>query len=374
DAPSGSAPSSGQGEPHSLSEQPGAQTELPAESDRPQSNGPTNQPVAPRNGNQASTEIAGPMTNPFGELSWDVLEETAPSRPTSPSIAGGTFEPSEIASSAMDTATEPTVEPPTVDESTVDQPTVDEPTVDEPTIELATVDEPITSSGIATMINEAAIADGQATDEPLPESARTLNRLSQISHMDASHQRGNQAAPGASMDRGEGLRSPQPEPPEPQPSPALPTLPPQVSIPTPMIQLPDQDLIAGHPVRLVVTLPTPRPIAPTAVSGNPTADPHLIENPPMQPFIFVKLWVQDRQTRSILDGPRWLVDFIPNRQGDLEAMTQLVLPIGCMEVSVAAIAVELLTQRESNKVTLHRSVTPTTLPPPLTSFSLDDLN
>jgi len=162
-----------------------------------------------------------------------------------------------------------------------------------------------------------------------------------------------------------GLPSPQPDVGPAQP---LQPLPQHLSIPTPIIQLPDQDLVAGHPVRLTVTLPVPNEIKAMAARTGATRTQSAL------PLIFVKLWVQDRQTRSILDGPRWLVDFVNNNQGNLESMTQLVLPIGCMEVSVEAIAVELLTQRESNKMTLHRTVSPAALPSHLANFNLDDLN
>ncbi|MEM9214279.1 MAG: hypothetical protein AAGD25_08015 [Cyanobacteria bacterium P01_F01_bin.150] len=147
-----------------------------------------------------------------------------------------------------------------------------------------------------------------------------------------------------------------------------PPLPEYTPIPTPTLIMSQEELVPGMPVRISVTLPQ-------SVLANGVENQSIgygSGNPPVS-LIFVKLWVQDRQTRSILDGPRWLVDFIPNTSGELEAMTQLVLPIGCLEVSVEAIAVEIATQRESDKTTLHRSIMPT-MPPSLTTFDFDDLN
>ena len=148
-----------------------------------------------------------------------------------------------------------------------------------------------------------------------------------------------------------------------------PPLPEHIPIPTPTLIVPEAELISGTPIRIAVTLP------PSVLScgGEKQRFDYSPNNPPVS-LIFVKLWVQDRQTRSILDGPRWLVDFIPNSDGELESMTQLVLPIGCLEVSVEAIAVEMATQRESHKTTLHRSIMPSTIPPSLTTFDFDDLN
>ena len=149
-----------------------------------------------------------------------------------------------------------------------------------------------------------------------------------------------------------------------------PPLPNDMPIPTPTLLVPQTDLIAGTPVRISVTLPSS--IMPPDITDSELSQPPRHQTPVS--LIFVKLWVQDRQTRSILDGPRWLVDFIPNHEGQLEAMTQLVLPLGCLEVSVEAIAVEMATQRESHKTTIHRSILPTAMPSPLATFNFDDFN
>jgi hypothetical protein len=82
----------------------------------------------------------------------------------------------------------------------------------------------------------------------------------------------------------------------------------------------------------------------------------------------VKLWIQDRQSRSLLDGPRWLVDLLPDGSGELEAMTQLIVPFGSVEIRFEAIAVDIHTQRESNKITVDCMV----VPPDLPNISLDE--
>ncbi|HEY9749025.1 MAG TPA: hypothetical protein V6C63_10120, partial [Allocoleopsis sp.] len=84
------------------------------------------------------------------------------------------------------------------------------------------------------------------------------------------------------------------------PQPAL--LDPDAAIPNPQLEVPTGELVSGKPVTVRVRMPDL---------------PHRI---------YVKFWVNDRQTRSLLDGPRWLVDFTPTGLGDLEATTQLTVP------------------------------------------------
>ncbi|MEP1057985.1 MULTISPECIES: hypothetical protein [Cyanophyceae] len=129
-----------------------------------------------------------------------------------------------------------------------------------------------------------------------------------------------------------------------QPNPLI--LPAEESVPTPTLEVVTGELVSGKPINIRVKLPN------------------------LLPRIYVKLWVTDRQTRSLLDGPRWLVDFLPNGLGDLEAMTPLTVPFGSVEIRLEAIAVEMHTQRESHKVTVDRLV----VPPDLPSVSLEDFN
>lgn len=117
-------------------------------------------------------------------------------------------------------------------------------------------------------------------------------------------------------------------------------------IPAPKLSIPKDELAVGEPVLVRVKLP-----------------PHAAR-------LCVKLWVQDRQSRALLDGPRWLVDLLPDGAGQMEAMTQVVVPFGFAEIRFEAIAVDLDSQRESHKVTVDCAV----MPPDLSNFSLDDFD
>ncbi|MGL4375443.1 MAG: hypothetical protein ACRCT1_03345, partial [Microcoleaceae cyanobacterium] len=88
-----------------------------------------------------------------------------------------------------------------------------------------------------------------------------------------------------------------------------------------------------------------------------------IQLPEMESRVYVKLWVYDRQSYTILEDPRWLTDLKPNGIGLLETVTDIEIPYGTLEVEFAAIAVELPSQRESHKATIFRNVVP---PPPPT--------
>jgi hypothetical protein len=114
-------------------------------------------------------------------------------------------------------------------------------------------------------------------------------------------------------------------------------------VPMPVIE-PPREIVAGKLVKVRVQLPE------------------------LMPRIFVKIWVYDRQTYVILDGPRWITEFAPNGLGNVQAMAELEIPYGCMEIEFEAIAVEMQTQRESDKITVHRQV----LPPSGPTLPLDD--
>ena len=115
-------------------------------------------------------------------------------------------------------------------------------------------------------------------------------------------------------------------------------------VPAPTIFVPTKELAAGEPVIVRVKLPL-----------------HSVR-------LCVKLWLQDRQSRSLLDGPRWLMDLLPDGSGTLEAMTQLTIPFGSAEIRFEAIAVDIYSQRESHKVMVDCVV----VPPDLPNISLDD--
>ncbi len=128
------------------------------------------------------------------------------------------------------------------------------------------------------------------------------------------------------------------------PNPLL--LAPDADVPTPSLELASEELVAGQAIVVRAKLPN------------------------LRPRFYVKFWINDRQTRALLDGPRWLVDFVPNGLGDLEASTQLTVPFGSLEIQLEAIAVEVATQRESRKVVLDRAV----IPPDLPDLSLDEFD
>ena len=119
---------------------------------------------------------------------------------------------------------------------------------------------------------------------------------------------------------------------------------------------------------LASPLPTPELLIPTheLAAGEPILVRVKLESHPAR--LGVKLWVKDRQSRSLLDGPRWLMDLIPNQAGELEALTQLVVPFGTVEIRFEAIAIDLDSERESHKVTVDCAV----VPPDLAHFSFEE--
>ncbi len=132
-----------------------------------------------------------------------------------------------------------------------------------------------------------------------------------------------------------------PETPAPnQPIPYV--LPEDQQVPDPQIEVLATEIVAGRLVKIRVRLP----------DGLPR--------------IYVKIWLFDRQTRSVVDGPRWLTEFSPNGFDQIETTIDLEIPYSSLEVLFEAIAVEMQTQRESNKITIERSVNP----PPAPSLPL----
>ena len=116
-------------------------------------------------------------------------------------------------------------------------------------------------------------------------------------------------------------------------------------LPIPQLDVPEGELIAGKSIRVRVYLPYVRE------------------------QMAVKLWMEDCQTRWLLDGPHLLKNLLPNSLGDLEVMTQLHIPFGCLEIRIEAIAIDMATQQESHKVTIGRTV----IPPDLPTLQLDQL-
>lgn len=123
-------------------------------------------------------------------------------------------------------------------------------------------------------------------------------------------------------------------------------LPKTVAVPLPKLHIAAAELISGQSVTVTAQLPD------------------------MPYRFYIKLWLHDRQTLTVLNGPHWLVHAIPTRGGQLEYRTQISVPFGCTQVQVEAIAIEMATQRESHKATLERAVVPPNLP----SLSFDDFD
>ncbi|AKG22073.1 hypothetical protein [Calothrix sp. 336/3] len=113
----------------------------------------------------------------------------------------------------------------------------------------------------------------------------------------------------------------------------------------PELSVPDGELIGGKSIRVSIRIPHP------------------------QPHIAVKFWVEDYQSRWILDGPRLLTDLLPHPQGGLHIITQVNIPLGSVEIRLEAIAIHLITQQESHKTTVIRTV----VPPDLPSIPIDEL-
>ncbi len=154
-----------------------------------------------------------------------------------------------------------------------------------------------------------------------------------------------------------------PETPQMQPETVVKIMPPE---PVPLQKYSPQIPV---PVKFETPLPAPKLVIPRneLAVGEPVVV--RVKLPPHSARLCVKLWVQDRQSRALLDGPRWLVDMLPDGAGQLEAMTQVVVPYGFAEVRFEAIAVDLDSQRESHKVTVDCAVMAPDLP---TNFSLED--
>jgi hypothetical protein len=122
------------------------------------------------------------------------------------------------------------------------------------------------------------------------------------------------------------------------------------------------------------TQPVPTPIL-LVSPGDLTAGEAIIlgvKVPPYEGSVYVKLWIQDRQNRTILDGPRTFVDFEFHADGERETLTQVTIPYGSMEIQLDAIAINPQTQQESHKATVERTVVPADLPSlSLQEFELD---
>lgn len=112
----------------------------------------------------------------------------------------------------------------------------------------------------------------------------------------------------------------------------------QEPVPVPEIIVTAGEIISGTPMVVTVRLPA------------------------IAPKFFVKFWIKDLQTRMIVDGPRWLLDFsvVPDTNM-IETRTNISIPLSSVDVAFEAIAIEAQTQRESHKVRVTRAVVPPNL-------------
>ncbi|MEM7064190.1 MAG: hypothetical protein AAF572_13630 [Cyanobacteria bacterium P01_B01_bin.77] len=73
---------------------------------------------------------------------------------------------------------------------------------------------------------------------------------------------------------------------------------------------------------------------------------------------YVKVWMNDLQTRTLIDAPRLLMQFTPNDFNELETLMRIKVPTGCLELQFAAISIDMSSLQESRKVVQNRRVMP----------------
>ena len=117
-----------------------------------------------------------------------------------------------------------------------------------------------------------------------------------------------------------------------------------VQVLPPSLDVPLKELVAGEWIAIRVRVPA--------------AD--------YQPY--VKVWMNDLQTRTVIEAPRMLMQFTPNDFNELETLMRVQVPGGCLELQFAAIAVDMSTLQESRKVVQNRRV----MPPDNTLSIFDD--
>lgn len=110
-------------------------------------------------------------------------------------------------------------------------------------------------------------------------------------------------------------------------------------LPVPQINVPGKELVSGNTIRVRILLKE------------------------MRPNTCIKLWVEDCQTRWLLEGPHILTDLLPNSfESGMEVITELNIPFGCVEIRIEAVSLDIVTQLESDKASVQRTVVPPDLP------------
>ena len=115
-------------------------------------------------------------------------------------------------------------------------------------------------------------------------------------------------------------------------------------VPVPEMLVPETDLRAGEPLPIRVVLPD------------------------VDQRLYVKLWLSDRQTRMLVDEPRWLMYLEPDGQGTVTTTLRVTVPMHCLELQISAIAIDMPPKRERERVVCDRRVLPANIP----SLSLEE--
>ncbi|MGQ9836911.1 MAG: hypothetical protein ACUVRV_02815 [Cyanobacteriota bacterium] len=121
--------------------------------------------------------------------------------------------------------------------------------------------------------------------------------------------------------------------------------------PTPQLLVPEQ-LRAGDNFDVVLRLPALAKSPPSRLPHKTPFDLHK-----QAPF-WIKFWVKHGRTCSLVDGPRWLLDFSCDEQGQWQALTRMTIPPGVPELIFEAWAVSPDRQQQSDRVTERRSILP----------------
>jgi hypothetical protein len=109
-------------------------------------------------------------------------------------------------------------------------------------------------------------------------------------------------------------------------------------LPSPSITLPER-LRAGDNIDVVLQVPC---LVETDTS-------------PARPF-WIKLWVKNAQTRSIVDGPRWILDFAKTDHGEWQSLTRMTIPHGIAELIFEAWVISRDLQQQGSRTTLRRLI------------------
>ncbi|MBD2258013.1 hypothetical protein [Pseudanabaena sp. FACHB-2040] len=119
-----------------------------------------------------------------------------------------------------------------------------------------------------------------------------------------------------------------------------------LSPPPPMLEVPEGELRSGDRVSITLRIPY------------------------YPNRLYLKVWITDPQTRTLADEPRQITNLSPDGQGNLEGSLQLMVPMGCLEAWFEAIAVDMVTQQESYKTSVSRTV----IPPEISTSTLDEFD